>query len=323
MINITTEKKIRPSTKESLLLPIGSGEKPLTIVTSNNNEAAIPTLRLKREVSEFSPLRKFIVEQKQLYPVFLINKYVQYYQSVPFSEIYSEILGLSTQIDNLSPSGPENFTVLLGTKNTYWLSKHPFIGGLGTVACASISTAQVDLYTLQHEKLQVPEPVILSDKMIWDKNRLTCLLHRTNYADLNCISSVKIWATATNLNFTTLRDKDLYLRLTEHNEKTIWHLMTNGTHLWLEKRPLAKIICLAPNATTNEKFSNVVKSKYFAHLAHMCTAIANSFSNRVQALERMFLTLAGVHPTEIDNIQKSPHDFLNNIRELFNPIFPS
>jgi hypothetical protein len=160
MTNATTEKKIRPSTKESLLLPTNSSEKPLIIVTSDNNEDAIPMLRSKREVSEFSSLRKFIVEQKQLYPVFLINKYVQYYQNVPISEIYSEISGLSIQIGNLSPSGPDNFTVLPGVKNTYWISKHPFIGGLGTVACASINTAQVDLFTLQQEKLQVQEPVI-------------------------------------------------------------------------------------------------------------------------------------------------------------------
>lgn len=163
-------------------------------INSTSTSNVFKNIRVKRQSksTDFSALRKAIVECKQIGTVYLVNKYTQYEQGVQIAKAYQELSGLSFQINSLNPTRVGDYSVLRGISKNYLLSTQLFMGGLSTIPCVSLNADQIDLFTYNQEKLPVNVTIILADKLVWNDNRLLCTLHDTEYAGLACVQNIRI-----------------------------------------------------------------------------------------------------------------------------------
>jgi len=156
----------------------------------------------------------------------------------------------------------------------------------------------INLQTFMKEKLLVNVTVILADRIVTENGQMRCFLYSTQMEGIGCIRTIRHWSEGTGLIFSDEPDSDLYsFLITRIDDKVVWHLTVNNTHLSLTMSPIGHVLCMAQTSTDDTTdFADIVQRKYFNHLATLYRQILLSLSAETQALKRYFANLVGIGP---------------------------
>ena len=238
----------------------------------------------------------FVVERQVVGKVFLYDGFSLFRQKVPFVRAESEIKNLMADLESMNPDTKGNFSIVKGLYSTFWLSSSVTIGSFSRLKCAQMDTQAINLQTFMKEKLIVNATVILADRIVTENGHMRCFLHSTRMEGTGCISTIRHWSAGTGLIFSDESDSDLYSFLVSRiDDKVVWHLTVNNTHLSLTMSPVGHVLCMA--LTSNDDttdFADVVQRKYFTHLATLYRRILTSLSSETQGLKRYFANLVGL-----------------------------
>lgn len=237
-------------------------------------------------------LSSLMSKATQIGDLHVVTQWQEFIAPVRFDRLMKEIYGLRHLLDNIDPSGTEEFTELKGRFHSFSISNRAAVPGLNLLKCAERNAELISLTTYSKEDLSADRDVLLLDTITPANNSVSCFLHDSNVRGILCVKLLTNWAHTAGLIFPYSDNEDAIKSWTQMaNHKTL-HLVVNSTHMTLQDNPLAAAICTKGATPSGQpEFAQIMRSKYFAALGNFCNSVLDATLKRVRHLQNTFVSL--------------------------------